>query len=112
MNTRCPPKRVPSAVCFFSHCRPTIQPPQSYSVGGQRSSGQLTGKPAALCHEEDQQGEWWPTAACSATDDWRKPPAAEKVAWKKELRKEILQELRNKIRDLDTEGEEEETPRH
>ncbi|MGH0155148.1 UNVERIFIED_CONTAM: hypothetical protein FKN15_028442 [Acipenser sinensis] len=28
----------------FSQCRPTMQPPQSYSVGGQRSSGQLTSK--------------------------------------------------------------------
>ncbi|MGH0157139.1 UNVERIFIED_CONTAM: hypothetical protein FKN15_058524 [Acipenser sinensis] len=46
MNTRCPPKRVPSAARFFTHCELTLQPPQSYSVGGQRSSGQLTGKPA------------------------------------------------------------------
>ncbi|MGH0148229.1 UNVERIFIED_CONTAM: hypothetical protein FKN15_026396 [Acipenser sinensis] len=46
MNTRCPPKRVPSAALFFTLCRLTVQPPQSYSVGGQRSSGQLTGKPA------------------------------------------------------------------
>ncbi|MGH0153596.1 UNVERIFIED_CONTAM: hypothetical protein FKN15_047926 [Acipenser sinensis] len=45
MNTRCPPKRVPSAARFFTLCRLTVQPPQSYSVGGQRSSGQLTGKP-------------------------------------------------------------------
>ncbi|MGH0132493.1 UNVERIFIED_CONTAM: hypothetical protein FKN15_053939 [Acipenser sinensis] len=46
MNTRCPPKRVPSAARFFTLSRLTVQPPQSYSVGGQRSSGQLTGKPA------------------------------------------------------------------
>ncbi|MGH0115885.1 UNVERIFIED_CONTAM: hypothetical protein FKN15_054241 [Acipenser sinensis] len=46
MNTRCPPKRVPSAARFFTLCRFTVQPPQSYSVGGQRSSGKLTGKPA------------------------------------------------------------------
>ncbi|MGH0154354.1 UNVERIFIED_CONTAM: hypothetical protein FKN15_029013 [Acipenser sinensis] len=46
MNTRCPPKRVPSATRFFTLCRLTVQPPQSYSVGGQRSPGQLTGKPA------------------------------------------------------------------
>ncbi|MGH0122287.1 UNVERIFIED_CONTAM: hypothetical protein FKN15_033304 [Acipenser sinensis] len=46
MNTRCPPKRVLSAARFFTHCELTVQPPQSYSVGGQRSSGQLTGKPA------------------------------------------------------------------
>ncbi|MGH0149083.1 UNVERIFIED_CONTAM: hypothetical protein FKN15_014429 [Acipenser sinensis] len=46
MNTRCPLKRVPSAAQFFTHCELTVQPPQSYSVGGQRSSGQLTGKPA------------------------------------------------------------------
>ncbi|MGH0143230.1 UNVERIFIED_CONTAM: hypothetical protein FKN15_052631 [Acipenser sinensis] len=36
MNTRCPPKRVPSAARFFTHCELTVQPPQSYSVGGQR----------------------------------------------------------------------------
>ncbi|MGH0118875.1 UNVERIFIED_CONTAM: hypothetical protein FKN15_001222 [Acipenser sinensis] len=46
MNTRCPPKRVQSAARFFTHCELTVQQPQSYSVGGQRSSGQLTGKPA------------------------------------------------------------------
>ncbi|MGH0128044.1 UNVERIFIED_CONTAM: hypothetical protein FKN15_036089 [Acipenser sinensis] len=46
MNTRCPPKHVPSAARFFALCRLTVRPPQSYSVGGQRSSGQLTGKPA------------------------------------------------------------------
>ncbi|MGH0151576.1 UNVERIFIED_CONTAM: hypothetical protein FKN15_030360 [Acipenser sinensis] len=43
MNTRCPLKRVPSATRFFTLCILTVQPPQSYSVGGQRSSGQLTG---------------------------------------------------------------------
>ncbi|MGH0125899.1 UNVERIFIED_CONTAM: hypothetical protein FKN15_026448 [Acipenser sinensis] len=46
MNTRCPPKRVPSAARFFTLRRLTVQPPQSYSVRGQCSSGQLTGKPA------------------------------------------------------------------
>ncbi|MGH0118659.1 UNVERIFIED_CONTAM: hypothetical protein FKN15_027742 [Acipenser sinensis] len=46
MNTRCPPKRVPSAARFFTHCKLIVQPPQSYSVRGQRSSGQLKGKPA------------------------------------------------------------------
>ncbi|MGH0141407.1 UNVERIFIED_CONTAM: hypothetical protein FKN15_039164 [Acipenser sinensis] len=46
MNTRCPPKRVPSAARFFTLCELTVQPPQSYRFGGQRSSGQFTGKPA------------------------------------------------------------------
>ncbi|MGH0144638.1 UNVERIFIED_CONTAM: hypothetical protein FKN15_003719 [Acipenser sinensis] len=54
MNTRCPPKRVPSAARFFTLCRLTVQPPQSYSIGGQRSSGQLTGKPAGA--RPDHQG--------------------------------------------------------
>ncbi|MGH0121380.1 UNVERIFIED_CONTAM: hypothetical protein FKN15_072414 [Acipenser sinensis] len=36
--------------------RPTMQPPQSYSVGGQRSSGQLTGKPAGA--RPDYRGCW------------------------------------------------------
>ncbi|MGH0122705.1 UNVERIFIED_CONTAM: hypothetical protein FKN15_006797 [Acipenser sinensis] len=56
MNTRCPPKHVPSAACFFTLCRLTVQPPQSYSVGGQRSSGQLTGKPASA--RPDYRGRW------------------------------------------------------
>ncbi|MGH0146665.1 UNVERIFIED_CONTAM: hypothetical protein FKN15_052481 [Acipenser sinensis] len=56
MNTRCPPKRVPSAARFFTHCKLTVQPPQSYSVGGQRSSGQLTGKPAGA--RPDYRGRW------------------------------------------------------
>ncbi|MGH0155287.1 UNVERIFIED_CONTAM: hypothetical protein FKN15_033046 [Acipenser sinensis] len=56
MNTRCPPKRVPSAARFFTLCRLTMQPPQSYSVGGQRSSGQLTGKPAGA--RPDYRGRW------------------------------------------------------
>ncbi|MGH0139529.1 UNVERIFIED_CONTAM: hypothetical protein FKN15_022118 [Acipenser sinensis] len=46
MNTSCPLKHVPSAARFFTHCELTVQPPQSCSVGGQRSSGQLAGKPA------------------------------------------------------------------
>ncbi|MGH0125719.1 UNVERIFIED_CONTAM: hypothetical protein FKN15_027314 [Acipenser sinensis] len=61
MNTRCPPKRVPSAARFFTHCELTVQPPQSYSVGGQRSSGQLTGKPAGA--RPDYRGRW-----CTYTD--------------------------------------------
>ncbi|MGH0181225.1 UNVERIFIED_CONTAM: hypothetical protein FKN15_018125 [Acipenser sinensis] len=56
MNTRCPPKRVPSAARFFTHCRLTVELPQSYSVGGQRSSGQLTGKPAGA--RPDYRGRW------------------------------------------------------
>ncbi|MGH0172129.1 UNVERIFIED_CONTAM: hypothetical protein FKN15_062755 [Acipenser sinensis] len=56
MNTRCPPKRMPSATRFFTHCELTVQPPQSYSVGGQRSSGQLTGKPADA--RPDYRGRW------------------------------------------------------
>ncbi|MGH0170373.1 UNVERIFIED_CONTAM: hypothetical protein FKN15_058721 [Acipenser sinensis] len=62
MNTRCPLKRVPSAACFFTLCRLTMQPPKSYSVGGQRSlqarpqaPGQTTGVAGAryseLLHE-------------------------------------------------------------
>ncbi|MGH0167192.1 UNVERIFIED_CONTAM: hypothetical protein FKN15_052030, partial [Acipenser sinensis] len=56
MNTRCPPKRVPSADRFFTLCRLTVQPPQSYSVGGQRSSGRVTGKPAGA--RPDYRGRW------------------------------------------------------
>ncbi|MGH0138348.1 UNVERIFIED_CONTAM: hypothetical protein FKN15_013098 [Acipenser sinensis] len=56
MNTRCPPKRVPSVARFFTLCRLTVQPPQSYSVGGQRRSGQLTDKPAGA--RLDYRGRW------------------------------------------------------
>ncbi|MGH0164431.1 UNVERIFIED_CONTAM: hypothetical protein FKN15_058900 [Acipenser sinensis] len=56
MNVRCPPKCVPSAARFFTLCRLTVQPLQSYSVGGQRSSGQLTGKPAGA--RPDYRGRW------------------------------------------------------
>ncbi|MGH0129205.1 UNVERIFIED_CONTAM: hypothetical protein FKN15_037829 [Acipenser sinensis] len=55
-STRCPPKRVPSANRFFTYCRLIMQPPQSYSVGGQRSPGQLTGKPAGA--RPDYRGRW------------------------------------------------------
>ncbi|MGH0136298.1 UNVERIFIED_CONTAM: hypothetical protein FKN15_020691 [Acipenser sinensis] len=41
---------------LLGESRPTMQPPQSYSVGGQRSSGQLTGKPAGA--RPDQRGHW------------------------------------------------------
>ncbi|MGH0157493.1 UNVERIFIED_CONTAM: hypothetical protein FKN15_071049 [Acipenser sinensis] len=57
MNTRCPPKRVPSAARFFTLCRLTVQPPQIYSVRGQRSSGQLTGQPAGA--RPDYRGRWY-----------------------------------------------------
>ncbi|MGH0140608.1 UNVERIFIED_CONTAM: hypothetical protein FKN15_042971 [Acipenser sinensis] len=53
MNTRCPPKRVPSADRIFSHCKPTMQPPQSYSIGGQHNSRQLTGKPTGARPDYD-----------------------------------------------------------
>ncbi|MGH0134229.1 UNVERIFIED_CONTAM: hypothetical protein FKN15_076872 [Acipenser sinensis] len=51
-NTCCPP----SADRFFSLCRPTMPPTQSYSVGGQRSSGQLTGKPTGT--QPVYKGRW------------------------------------------------------
>ncbi|MGH0130469.1 UNVERIFIED_CONTAM: hypothetical protein FKN15_042538 [Acipenser sinensis] len=56
MNTRCPPKHAPSVARFFTLCRLTVQPPQSYSIRGQRSSGQLTGKPAGA--RPDYRGRW------------------------------------------------------
>ncbi|MGH0124241.1 UNVERIFIED_CONTAM: hypothetical protein FKN15_053503 [Acipenser sinensis] len=61
MNTRCPPKRVSSAAGFFTLCRLTVQPPQSYNVGGQHNSRQLTGKPAGA--RPDYRGRW-----CVLTD--------------------------------------------
>ncbi|MGH0122284.1 UNVERIFIED_CONTAM: hypothetical protein FKN15_040611 [Acipenser sinensis] len=65
MNTCCPPKRVPSAARFFTLCRLTVQPPQSYSIGGQRSSGQLTGKPAGA--RPDYRGRWCARGGAAAS---------------------------------------------
>ncbi|MGH0139630.1 UNVERIFIED_CONTAM: hypothetical protein FKN15_040501 [Acipenser sinensis] len=72
MNTRCPPKRVPSAACFFTLCRLTVQPPQSYSIGGQQSSGQLTGKPAGA--RQDYRGRWCAGALVSRGHPGRPNP--------------------------------------
>ncbi|MGH0145040.1 UNVERIFIED_CONTAM: hypothetical protein FKN15_023994 [Acipenser sinensis] len=41
---------------FFSHCRLTMQPPQSYSIGGQCSSRAATGKPAGA--RPNDRGRW------------------------------------------------------
>ncbi|MGH0156902.1 UNVERIFIED_CONTAM: hypothetical protein FKN15_076171 [Acipenser sinensis] len=41
-NTRCPPKRVPSAALFFTLCRLTVQPPQR-TTQLQQAPGQTTG---------------------------------------------------------------------
>ncbi|MGH0162176.1 UNVERIFIED_CONTAM: hypothetical protein FKN15_057705 [Acipenser sinensis] len=56
MNTRCHSKHVLSAAHFFTRYELTVQPPQNYSVGGQCSSGQLTGKPAGT--QPDYRGRW------------------------------------------------------
>ncbi|MGH0178107.1 UNVERIFIED_CONTAM: hypothetical protein FKN15_007887 [Acipenser sinensis] len=66
-NTLCPPKRVPSADRFFSLCRPAMLPPQSCSVGGQRSSRQLTGEPAGA--RPDYRGRW-----CAVSQGHTGPP--------------------------------------
>ncbi|MGH0133072.1 UNVERIFIED_CONTAM: hypothetical protein FKN15_045373 [Acipenser sinensis] len=46
--------------------RPTMQPPQSYSVGGQRISGQLAGKPTGA--RPDHRGCW-----CAVIRDYATP---------------------------------------
>ncbi|MGH0177833.1 UNVERIFIED_CONTAM: hypothetical protein FKN15_075879 [Acipenser sinensis] len=51
MNTRCLPKRVPSADRFFTLCRLTMQPPQSYSAEDNAALGsyrQARRRPARL----------------------------------------------------------------
>ncbi|MGH0158814.1 UNVERIFIED_CONTAM: hypothetical protein FKN15_038789 [Acipenser sinensis] len=75
MDTRCPPKRVPSAACFFTLCRLTMQPPQSYSVGGQRSSGQLTGKPAGA-RPDYRESQFTPRSGYVPDEIWRKAEEA------------------------------------
>ncbi|MGH0116401.1 UNVERIFIED_CONTAM: hypothetical protein FKN15_035705 [Acipenser sinensis] len=52
----CPPKRVPSATRFFYTLQTHHVSTQSYSVGGQRSPGQLTGKPAGA--RPEHRGRW------------------------------------------------------
>ncbi|MGH0182041.1 UNVERIFIED_CONTAM: hypothetical protein FKN15_012599 [Acipenser sinensis] len=61
MNTRCPPKHVPCAVS-----RPLLYTLQTHRAAasatasdnaGQRSSGQLTGKPAGA--RPDYRGHWY-----------------------------------------------------
>ncbi|MGH0119470.1 UNVERIFIED_CONTAM: hypothetical protein FKN15_076694 [Acipenser sinensis] len=47
-----------------------MQPPQSYSVGEHRSSGQLTGKPTGA--RPDNRGCW--CAICRGHPDQPKPP--------------------------------------
>ncbi|MGH0174920.1 UNVERIFIED_CONTAM: hypothetical protein FKN15_068616 [Acipenser sinensis] len=46
----------------------TVQPPQSYSVGGQRSPGQLTGKPAGA--RPDYRGRWCAVREATSNDPW------------------------------------------
>ncbi|MGH0135066.1 UNVERIFIED_CONTAM: hypothetical protein FKN15_047662 [Acipenser sinensis] len=75
MNTCCPPKRVPSAARFFTLCRLTVQPPQSYSVGGQRSSEQLTGKPAG--DPPDYRGRW----CARRSKSWELQPWTQHQTW-------------------------------
>ncbi|MGH0173405.1 UNVERIFIED_CONTAM: hypothetical protein FKN15_065259 [Acipenser sinensis] len=66
----CPPKHVPSADRFFSHCRLTMQIPQSYSVGGKRSSQQLTGEMLKFIHKGPSAAEEPapPTATANAVE--------------------------------------------
>ncbi|MGH0173231.1 UNVERIFIED_CONTAM: hypothetical protein FKN15_064927 [Acipenser sinensis] len=56
MSTRCPPKCVPSADCFFTHCRLTMQPPRATASEDNAALGQLTGKPAGA--RLDYRGRW------------------------------------------------------
>ncbi|MGH0140240.1 UNVERIFIED_CONTAM: hypothetical protein FKN15_023067 [Acipenser sinensis] len=101
MNTRCPPKRVPSAVRFFILCRLTVQPPQSCSIGGQRSSGQLTGKPAGA--QPDYRGRW-----CAFVDDERsdKEETDNSEEEEEEEEKEKEKKRRGRVREI------KETPRN
>ncbi|MGH0117373.1 UNVERIFIED_CONTAM: hypothetical protein FKN15_033468 [Acipenser sinensis] len=53
---RCGAQRVPSADRFFSHCGLTMQPPKSYSVGGQRSCRAAYRQTAGA--RPDYRGRW------------------------------------------------------
>ncbi|MGH0171891.1 UNVERIFIED_CONTAM: hypothetical protein FKN15_014586 [Acipenser sinensis] len=48
--------QAPGQTTGVAGARPTMQPPQSYRVGGQRSSEQLTGKPTGT--RPDYRGCW------------------------------------------------------
>ncbi|MGH0129897.1 UNVERIFIED_CONTAM: hypothetical protein FKN15_029239 [Acipenser sinensis] len=47
MNTRCPPKRVPSADRFFTHCGLTMQPPRATASEDNTALGSLQASPQA-----------------------------------------------------------------
>ncbi|MGH0131601.1 UNVERIFIED_CONTAM: hypothetical protein FKN15_047934 [Acipenser sinensis] len=55
--------------------QPTMQPPQSYNIGGQRSSGQLTGKPGGA--RPDHRGRW---CAVSRVHPGRPKPSPSRAA--------------------------------
>ncbi|MGH0165362.1 UNVERIFIED_CONTAM: hypothetical protein FKN15_053663 [Acipenser sinensis] len=46
-NTRCPPKRVPLAVRFFTHCRLTMQPPRATATEDNAVLDSLQASPQA-----------------------------------------------------------------
>ncbi|MGH0133661.1 UNVERIFIED_CONTAM: hypothetical protein FKN15_073428 [Acipenser sinensis] len=46
-STRCPPKRVLSADCFFTHCRLTMQPPRATVSEDNAALGSLQANPQA-----------------------------------------------------------------
>ncbi|MGH0122669.1 UNVERIFIED_CONTAM: hypothetical protein FKN15_045479 [Acipenser sinensis] len=58
MNTRCPPKRVPSAVCFFTHCKLTMQPPRATASEDNAVLVSLQASPQAHGQTTGVTGAW------------------------------------------------------
>ncbi|MGH0117248.1 UNVERIFIED_CONTAM: hypothetical protein FKN15_032215 [Acipenser sinensis] len=62
-STRCPPKCVPSANRFFSHCRLTMQPPRATVSEDNAAQGSLQASPQApgqtTGHDWQREGRSW-----------------------------------------------------
>ncbi|MGH0145324.1 UNVERIFIED_CONTAM: hypothetical protein FKN15_052214 [Acipenser sinensis] len=82
---------------FYSHLlyfnRLTMQPPRSYSIGGQRSTGQLTGKPADV--RPDYRGRW----CVPAKEETRKDSLEKDVDLKEEEKNGAREEIQKKIKE-------------
>ncbi|MGH0150250.1 UNVERIFIED_CONTAM: hypothetical protein FKN15_020970 [Acipenser sinensis] len=74
MNTRCPPKRVPSAVCFFTHCKLTMQTPRATAsednavLVSLQASPQAHGQTTGVTGARGDQGEQEETSQLAQED--------------------------------------------
>ncbi|MGH0157387.1 UNVERIFIED_CONTAM: hypothetical protein FKN15_033399 [Acipenser sinensis] len=94
MNTYCPPKRVPLAARFFTHCRLTVQPPRATAsednaaLGSLQASPQVPGQTTGVACAQiiysfagTQRRRLVPTLSLDATSPVRKPANSPGVRW-------------------------------